>query len=48
MWNWTDPIMNTSSVNSQNAVSRFNYNADATQAVAKAGLTAAMQYLLVQ
>lgn len=42
MWNWTDPLMNTSSVNPQNAVSRFNYNADATQAAAKAGLIAAM------
>ncbi len=47
MWNWTDPIMNTRSVNPQNAVSRFNFNADATQESAKTGLTAAMMPTLL-
>ena len=42
MWNWTGPLMNTSSTNAQNAEARFNFNADATQAAAKAGLAATM------
>ena len=42
MWNWTGPLMNTSSTNRYNAQSRFDFNKEATKGATIAGLTTAV------